>query len=89
MTEQKKPYGYLWYTRHMEYRFTHGIPREEDHVGEILPVYIDAAPSTTQDPYAALKVAREALEWVIPLVRFRDTAALEEALRQIDEVSKS
>jgi hypothetical protein len=35
-----EPYGYLWYTKHMERRFTHRKPTADDgYIGEITPVY--------------------------------------------------
>lgn len=32
------PYGYLWYTKHMEYRFTHSHPREGEYIGSVVAV---------------------------------------------------
>ena len=35
---EREPYGYLWYTKHMEYRFTHLKPTQ-GFIGEPKPVY--------------------------------------------------
>lgn len=44
-----EPYGYCWFNRHMEYRFTHRLPHPESSeqpIGEVTPVY-KAPPSET------------------------------------------
>lgn len=42
---QEEPYGYCWYTKHMEYRFTRGKPLAcHAVIGEIKPVYERPAP---------------------------------------------
>jgi hypothetical protein len=35
---ERQPYGYLWFTKHMERRFTHSAPAE-GAIGEIKPLY--------------------------------------------------
>jgi hypothetical protein len=37
--EKQEPYGYLWFTHHMERRFTHYKPKEEQRIGDVKPVY--------------------------------------------------
>ncbi len=34
-----EPYGYLWFTRYMEQRFTHRNPDERERIGDVIPVY--------------------------------------------------
>lgn len=36
---EQEPHGYLWFTRHMEQRFTHRIPKEDERIGDVKPVY--------------------------------------------------
>ena len=36
---EQEPHGYLWFTRHMEQRFTHRIPKEYERIGDVKPVY--------------------------------------------------
>ena len=36
---EQEPYGYLWFTRYMEHRFTHRIPEEAERIGDVKPVY--------------------------------------------------
>ena len=38
--KEPEPHGYLWFTRHMEQRFTHRKPREDERIGDVKPVYI-------------------------------------------------
>jgi len=37
--QMQEPHGYLWFTRHMEQRFTHRQPKEDERVGDVKPVY--------------------------------------------------
>lgn len=36
---EQEPHGYLWFTRHMEQKFTHRIPKEYERIGDVKPVY--------------------------------------------------
>lgn len=36
---EQEPYGYLWFTRHMEQRFTHRKPKEDERIGDVKPLY--------------------------------------------------
>jgi len=36
---EHEQYGYLWFTHHMERRFTHYRPKEEQRIGEVTPLY--------------------------------------------------
>jgi hypothetical protein len=41
-TGRSEPYGYVWFNRHMEQRFTHLLPHQkssEQPIGEVIPVY--------------------------------------------------
>jgi hypothetical protein len=40
MQTEREPYGYLWFTKHMERRFTHMKPTQ-GFIGEIKPVFED------------------------------------------------
>jgi len=42
--EKQEPNGYLWFTHHMEQRFTHYKPRQEQMIGEARPVYTHPQP---------------------------------------------
>lgn len=36
---EPEPHGYLWFTRHMEQRFTHRKPKEDERIGDVKPLY--------------------------------------------------
>ena len=36
---EPKPHGYLWFTKHMEQRFTHRKPEEQERIGDVKPIY--------------------------------------------------
>lgn len=43
LTGPQEPYGYLWFNKHMERRFTHRPPHPKSYekpIGEVVPVYI-------------------------------------------------
>ena len=48
VAEKQEPNGYLWFTHHMEQRFTHYKPRQEQMIGEARPVYTHPQPK--RDP---------------------------------------
>lgn len=54
----------------------------------IYKAMLDAAPSPPQDPYEALRVAREALQYADDHYCFTNCKQVNEAIRQIDEVIK-
>ena len=36
---EPEPHGYLWFTQHMEQRFTHRKPEERERIGDMTPLY--------------------------------------------------
>lgn len=60
--DKKEPYGYCWYNKHGEYRFTHSLPHpksSEQPIGEAVPVY-----------RAPVSATRRNMEWVCATCRF-------------------
>lgn len=57
---EPEPYGYLWFTKHMEHRFTHRMPNQNERVADVTPIY--TAP--TQREWVGLTDEEIRAEWL-------------------------